>query len=56
MMGDLSNPYLIIDEAEKELSLHLFDDLVNESGYSRAAIAELIGMDVRTVSNYKKTK
>src|SRR5690606_25282098 len=24
-------------------------------GYSRAAIAELIGMDVRTVSNYKKT-
>src|SRR5690554_5286242 len=54
MMENSNNPYLVIDEAEKGVSLHLFDDVVSESGYSRATIAELIGIDVRTVSNYRK--
>ena len=55
MMENLNSPYIVIDEAEKGVALHVFDELVNKSGYSRATIAELIGMDVRTVSNYKKT-
>lgn len=53
-MENPNNPYLVIDEAEKGVSLQLFDDLVNDSGYNRAAIAEFIGIDARTVSNYKK--
>jgi putative toxin-antitoxin system antitoxin component (TIGR02293 family) len=47
------NPYQVIDTAEKGISITLFDKLVNQSGYSKAAIADFIGLDVRTISNYK---
>lgn len=50
----LSNsPYHLIDQAEKGISVRLFDNIVQESGYRKADIAEFIGLDVRTVSNYK---
>ena len=47
------NPYQVIDTAEKGISISLFDKLVHQSGYSKAAIADFIGLDVRTISNYK---
>lgn len=53
-MKNFNNPYLIIDKAEKGVPLQVFDTLVDESGYNKATIAEFIGIDVRTVSNYKK--
>lgn len=54
-MENFSNPYMVIDEAEKGVAPKEFEALVNQSGYNRAAIAEFIGIDVRTVANYKKS-
>ena len=45
MMENSTSPFVVIDEAEKGVALHVFDELVNKSGYSRATIAALIGMD-----------
>ena len=53
-MENLNNPFTVIDEAEKGVSLKVFDALVDESGYNKASIADFIGIDVRTVANYKK--
>lgn len=50
-MGNLTNPFTVIDEAEKGVSLKFFDVLVDESGYNKASIADFIGIDVRTVAN-----
>ena len=47
------NPYQVIDTAEKGISISLFERLVQQSGYSKAAMADFIGVDVRTISNYK---
>ncbi len=47
------NPYQVIDMAEKGISMDIFDKLVSQSGYSKAVLADFIGMDVRTISNYK---
>lgn len=49
-----NNPFLVIDKAEEGVPLQMFDTLVNESGFNKATIAEFIGIDVRTISNYKK--
>lgn len=54
-MENFNNPYLVIDKAEKGVPLQIFDTLVDESGFNKATIAEFIGIDVRTVSNYKKS-
>ena len=53
-MENLNNPYQVIDKAEKGVPLQIFDTLVDESGFNKATIAEFIGIDVRTVSNYRK--
>lgn len=53
--SSLTSPYQVIDKAEKGISVQLFDALVDESGYKKADIAAFIGLDVRTVSNYKRT-
>jgi putative toxin-antitoxin system antitoxin component (TIGR02293 family) len=53
-MENRNNPYMVIDEAEKGVPLQAFDALVNESGYNKASIAGFIGIDVRTIANYKK--
>ncbi len=47
------NPYQVIDTAEKGISIKIFDKLVSQSGYSKAAVADFIGLDVRTITNYK---
>ncbi len=47
------NPYQVIDTAEKGIPIKMFDKLVSQSGYSKAALADFIGLDVRTISNYK---
>jgi len=47
------NPYQVIDTAEKGISIKIFDKLVSQSGYSKAALADFIGLDVRTITNYK---
>jgi putative toxin-antitoxin system antitoxin component (TIGR02293 family) len=54
MMENVNNPYFVIDEAEKGVPLQVFEALVDESGYNKASIAGFIGIDVRTVANYKK--
>ncbi len=48
------DPYHMIDAAEEGVSVQLFDDLVSESGCKRSDLAAFIGLDVKTVSNYKK--
>ena len=53
-MENFNNPYLVIDKAEKGVPLQVFDTLVDESGFNKATIAEFIGIDVRTILNYKK--
>lgn len=53
-MENFNNPYLVIDKAEEGVPLQVFDTLVDESGYNKATIAGFIGIDVRTISNYKK--
>ena len=53
-MEKVRNPYIVIDKAEQGVPLQAFESLVEESGYNKASIAEFIGMDVRTVANYKK--
>lgn len=50
------NPYKVIDTAERGISINIFDKLSSQSGYSKAALAGFIGMDVRTISNYKHKK
>ena len=50
------NPYKVIDTAERGISINTFDKLSSQSGYSKAALAGFIGMDVRTISNYKNKK
>ncbi len=50
------NPYQVIDKAEKGISATLFERIARESGYSKAAIAGFLGLDVRTISNYKNQK
>ena len=47
------NPFQLTDTAEKGVSVSLFEPLVQQSGYSKAAIADFIRIDVRTISNYK---
>lgn len=47
------NPYQVIDSAEKGVAVSLFEKLVQQTGYSKAAMASFIGIDVRTISNYK---
>ena len=53
-MENFNNPYLVIDMAERGVPLQVFDTLVDESGFNKATIAEFLGIDVRTVSNYRK--
>ena len=50
------NPYQVIDKAEKGISVALFEKLSRQSGYSKASIASFLGLDVRTISNYKSQK
>ncbi|MGD1892953.1 MAG: antitoxin Xre/MbcA/ParS toxin-binding domain-containing protein [Cyclobacteriaceae bacterium] len=47
------SPYQVIDKAEKGISATLFEKLAKKSGYSKASIAGFLGLDVRTISNYK---
>ena len=53
-MENFNNPYQVIYKAEKGVPLQIFDTLVDESGFNKATIAEFIGFDVRTISNYRK--
>lgn len=54
-MENINNPFTVIDTAEQGVSLKVFDALVDESGYNKASIADFIGIDVRTITNYKKS-
>ncbi|MGB3589913.1 MAG: antitoxin Xre/MbcA/ParS toxin-binding domain-containing protein [Tunicatimonas sp.] len=50
------SPYQVIDKAEKGISVTLFEKIAKQSGYSKASIAGFLGLDVRTISNYKNQK
>jgi putative toxin-antitoxin system antitoxin component (TIGR02293 family) len=48
------NPYQLINEAKKGVSLLEFDALIKDSGYSKSELAKIIGIDGRTIASYRK--
>ncbi|MGK7394590.1 MAG: type II RES/Xre toxin-antitoxin system antitoxin [Candidatus Cyclobacteriaceae bacterium M3_2C_046] len=54
MKTSKSNPYRLIDEAEKGIDLDSFENVVRETGYTREYVANAIGLNVRTINNYRK--
>jgi len=50
----VEDPFITIDRSKKGIPVSLFETVVNHTGYTRQAVAEMAGLNIRTVNNYRK--
>ena len=48
-----NNPLEVIDQATNGIPVNLFETLVEESGFNRKTMADIVGINIRTINNYK---
>ncbi|MDO1451712.1 hypothetical protein Q0590_35895 [Rhodocytophaga aerolata] len=50
----IEDDYTLIDAAHEGISIGYFDKLLQVSGMQKGLLASLVGIDVKTVDNYRK--
>lgn len=51
---DLTDDYALVTTAHQGIGIHYFDQLLEASGIQKALLASLVGVDPRTIDNYRK--
>jgi putative toxin-antitoxin system antitoxin component (TIGR02293 family) len=53
---DLTDDYALVTTAHQGIGIHYFDQLLEASGIQKGILASLVGVDPRTVDNYRKNQ
>lgn len=53
-MGVVRDDFQVVYQVGKGVSINLFDQLLEKSGLQKQVLAGLLGMDPRTIDNYRK--
>ena len=51
---DLSDSFAIVSTAHHGIGIHYFDQLLETTGIQKGVLAALVGVDPRTIDNYRK--
>jgi putative toxin-antitoxin system antitoxin component (TIGR02293 family) len=51
---DLASDYSLVLHAHEGIGIHYFDQLLETTGVSKGLLASLVGVDPRTIDNYRK--
>lgn len=51
---DLSDSFAIVSTAHLGIGIHYFDQLLEATGIQKGILASLVGVDPRTIDNYRK--